>query len=395
MQTYGGFVNHGLTPSNYLCPAPLGSQKYYAMSAHHLFMVMATLVFSCTPSDRNASLAPSIGGEYEVVVVVDDEMKAAPHVEALKAVLARAYPMLNQPEPWFSMRWIDVDNVNEMTRRERYLILLSPSQASGKVRSMAMGIFGKEAIENTERNGKAPMLTGSDAWVRPQSVMYWSGSSPEELAKAIDQHADKILSFFDQKEFARIHHMLFEHNRRTDLEAEAQTELGILLQLPEIYEVAKLGKPNLLESYQELGIDGFKWYFSKSRHAFNNIAVWSVPYTDSVQLRRQQIIDMRNKVLGTFVPCEDEGSVMGTETRFKDLMPQVEVVRLNGNYAVRTTGFWRAEGGFQGGPFVNYAIVDEDKGRIIFADGSVAAKGQPKKKYVVRLKCILSTVKPI
>lgn len=364
------------------------------------FVVSIGVLAACSNNSKSGktggkALPESLGGEYEIVVIVDDEPLDAPHVQALKEVLTKNYPMLNQPEPWFTLSWIDVDNVNQLTRKNRNLILLSNRQAFGKVRQMARDIFGDEAIERMESDPKQYMIMGQNAWVKPQNVMYLADQDPNLLSEKLKNDAEKLLKYFHEKEYARIHQNLFKHNTRNDLKLQLETEMGLKIKIPEVYSPAVVDVENPFELNQELGIGGFKWFYSSSRHAFQNIAIWTMPYTDTAQLNGKGIIQARDSILKHFIPCEDEGSYMGTETRWKDVSPKHEVVKLNGKYAVRSTGFWTAINGFQGGPFVNYVVVDEENKRLVYIDGSVAAKGQPKKKFVIRLKAILSTLEII
>ena len=361
-----------------------------------LTILLSVVVFcACSdsnPANRRASLPESLGGEYEIVVVVDDEPKDAPHVQALTEALTTGYPMLNQPEPWFVLSWIDVDDVNKFTRKNRNLILLANRDSYGKVRQLAREIFGDEAIDQLEADPNRYSISGSDGWVAPQNIVYMADKDAGALAEKIRKNARKHLDYFEEREFARIQTNLFKYRERIDLELKLKEEMDIKFSIPEVYEPAVLATENLEKTYKALNIDGFKWFYSSGRHAFNNVSVWSTPYSDTVQLNSVEIIKMRDSVLKRFIPCEDEGSYMGTENRFRDLMPQSTTVTLNGNYAVRTIGYWRAIGGFQGGPFINYVVVDEKNGRLVFIDGSVAAKGQPKKKHIIRIKAILSTL---
>ncbi|MFY0671799.1 MAG: DUF4837 family protein [Bacteroidia bacterium] len=360
------------------------------------FVVGISLIGACSSGSgsgtKSRTLAKSIGGEYEIVVIVDDEPKDAPHVQALTNALIKAYPMLNQPEPWFTLSWIDVDAANQLTQKNRNLIFLANRESFGKVRQMAREVFGDNAIEKMENDPEQYMIMGSDAWVKPQNVMYLAAENANVLANKIELDADRILKYFEEKEFTRIHKNLFEYNSRKDLTAQLESEMGVSLRIPEVYEPAVLDIENPFELNQELGIGGFKWFYSNSRNAFQNVAIWTMSYKDTSQLSAEGIITARDSILKYFIPCEDAGSYMGTETRWKDIYPKSEVVKLNGKYAVRTTGFWTAINGFQGGPFVNYVVVDEENERLVYIDGSVAAKGQPKKKFIIRLKAILSTL---
>ena len=255
-------------------------------------------------------------------------------------------------------------------------------------------IFGEKAGNMPDVNGKF-YLTGSHAFANPQSIMYLSHNSIDELAESIDDYADAILKYFDDKESKRISDGLFEYRRKTNLEAAIRDEVKAGMLIPTVYEAAVLpfNDDNLKVIYNRIGIDAFKWLYSDARHSFSNIAVWSMPYTDSSQLKLANLIKVRDSTLKYFIPCEDEGSYMGTETRYEEYYPSIRQIELNGNYAYEIKGLWAAVKGFQGGPFIQYVVVDEKNGRLVFADGSVAAKGQDKKKYMVRIKAILSTLK--
>ncbi|MBI1184233.1 DUF4837 family protein, partial [bacterium] len=151
---------------------------------------LAALLFSgltaCGGGGNSEKALPqSIGGEYEIVVVVDDELTDAPHVVALKEVLTQNYPMLNQNEPWFTLSWIDVDNVNYLTEKNRNLILLTNRDTYGKVRQMGREIFGDEAVDALEQDPNKFMLIGKDAWVRPQNIMYLADENANLLAEKI------------------------------------------------------------------------------------------------------------------------------------------------------------------------------------------------------------------
>lgn len=358
-----------------------------------LFLVSSWLLFSCSNSKDAASLPQSIGGEYEIVVLVDNELTGAPHVEALTEVLMENYPMLNQPEPWFSLTWFDVDDVNEYTLKGRYLILLSTCEEGNKVTAMAEGIFGKDKTDQIPGQDGRFYLTGSHAFANPQGIMYLNDRSTDELAKKIEANADGLLEYFESRESERIKTALFKYRRKTGLETDIKNALNVNLLVPTVYEPSVNPFGDATQVYNRLGISNFRWIYSSARHSFSNVALWSMPYTDTSQLNLESILDVRDSVLKYFIPCESDGSYMGTERRFTDIYPTISVTELNGNYALEISGLWAAVNGFQGGPFVSYVVVDEKNGRLVFIDGSVAAKGQPKKKYIVRLKAILSTLK--
>lgn len=363
------------------------------MRTYTLLFALVFLLFACSGERDAASLPQSIGGEYEIVVLVDNELTGAPHVDALNTALTKEYPSLNQPEPWFSITWFDVDDVNDYTLKGRYIILLSTCEPGNKVTRMAESIFGKEKTDQIPGTSGKFYITGSHAFANPQNIMYLNGNSTEELAESISQQGDNLLNYFGNIEAKRIKDGLFRYRRKVGLETAIKNEIGAEMLVPTVYEPSVQPFSDLDMIYKRLDITGFKWIYSNARHSFSNVAVWSMPYRDTSQLDLENILDVRDSVLKYFIPCETEGSYMGTERRYSDVYPKAKVTELNGSYAIELSGLWAAVNGYQGGPFVGYVVIDEENGRLVFIDGSVAAKGQPKKKYIVRLKAILSTLK--
>ncbi|MEA2041959.1 MAG: DUF4837 family protein, partial [Bacteroidota bacterium] len=70
-----------------------------------------------------------------------------------------------------------------------------------------------------------------------------------------------------------------------------------------------------------------------------------------------------------------------------------EKTKINGNFAVITRGLWRVEGAFMGGPFVNYAVLDKARNRIVYIDGFVYAGRQEKRRFMREVEAIVSSIR--
>lgn len=342
---------------------------------------------------RESFLPPSIGGEYEILVVVNDAKTNDPHVKAIGDLLQRPYPNLNRPEPWFKLSWVDIDDFLDYGEKYRYILFLDNSYEYGKIRKMMGNMFSEQSLAKLEEEGPNFWLAGSNAWAKPQSIIYLSAKNKGILAEKIEQQGNKLLEFLARKEFSRIRANLFSGTELRLEQQKMKEGLKFSVRLPVNFEPAVLGEKDVDSINNLIGINGFKWYVANGRKAFQNVALWTVPYTDTAQLSLKNIIAMRDSVGEQYIPCEDKGSYMGTETRFPEYYPDAETFKQDGRYAVKVSGLWRAINGFQGGPFITYVVVDTDRNQLIFADASVAAKNSAKKKYVVRLKAILSTLK--
>lgn len=356
--------------------------------------LLAFLIISCGNSDSGSTSAlkpSSTGGEYEITIVVDGALETDEHVKAITKALTANYPMLNQPEQWFKLSWIDIKDFGNITQKQRNLIFLDNTSNYGEIGKTMSKLFSKESIEKLKTNTDKFYLLGRNVWAEPQELMYLAAESPKELAQKISSNEANIRNHFDQKEFERLRARMFKYRERKDFEDELVEKHKYKLRLPEIYEKAKYNKdPDSLNAYFK--INSFEWFYTDTKKAFNNVIVYTQSYTDSNQLNIQSIVSLRDSVCKYYVPCGAPNSYMSTEMRYPDLLPKSEVVTLNGYYAIKTIGYWKAVNDFMGGPFIHYTVVDEKNNRIIHLEGNVHAPGTGKKKFIQRLKAILTTI---
>ncbi|MFO7722217.1 MAG: DUF4837 family protein, partial [Bacteroidales bacterium] len=72
---------------------------------------------------------------------------------------------------------------------------------------------------------------------------------------------------------------------------------------------------------------------------------------------------------------------------------QNRVIEINGNYTLETRGFWRTFGNHSmGGPFINFLVHDEKRGRLIMIDCYVFKPNEDKRDLVRQLEGIAHTL---
>lgn len=354
--------------------------------------ILLPLLHSCGSNDPGSRTLPSSQGkEYSITVVVEGAEHSDPHVKALKDALRAPYPMTGlSSEPYFSLRWVEAGNFGDMTERDRYIVFLANTNMYGDVTKMASSMFSADAMESIKTNPEKFYVVGHNVWAQGQEVMYMGAKDPKELGQLIRKNSENILNFFHTKEFKRVQSNLFARMEQFDKENELKEDHDIKLRIPEAY---KLSNMNISRDsvVRATGVDGFEWMVFDGRKSMISIAISHEKYTDTSQLSVDAVIARRNS-LGRYIPCGPDSSYIGTELDEPAVKPQQKVLDLNGNYAVETLGWWTCINAIQGGPFVNYAVIDKKRGRIIYLDGFVAAKGEPKKKYLIRLKSVLQTI---
>ena len=66
---------------------------------------------------------------------------------------------------------------------------------------------------------------------------------------------------------------------------------------------------------------------------------------------------------------------------------------IDGHFAYETKGTWEVKGAFMGGPFVNFAIKDEERDRYLILEGFTYAPSVEKRDLQFELESILRSAK--
>ncbi|MCB0738705.1 MAG: DUF4837 family protein [Bacteroidetes bacterium] len=370
--------------------------KYLLACCISIFLMNACGSGSSKTSASNAAtryevdLAPAIGREFKILVVVNGALTSDKHVQSLKAALGKPFHLMNDSEPTFELEFIESTDLGEIDKKNRYIVLLANSSRNGAIVNLATKVFTPKSIDEIRTNPKEYMAVANDVWAENQVVMYLAANDKVELSANIDKDANKILDYFYNKELQRIKQNLYATGEQVSMNKTFLARHKINIRIPQAYNesVMEIGKDSIMKAAK---IDGFEWLNLRARKSFNNLVISYVKYTDTSLLGLNAVIKHRNRV-GRFIPCGAEGSYLGTEINEKMVAPKQRYIELNGNYAIETTGWWDCQNFTAGGPFINYAIVDEVNGRVVYVDAFVYAKGAEKKPYLARLQSIISTI---
>ena len=74
------------------------------------------------------------------------------------------------------------------------------------------------------------------------------------------------------------------------------------------------------------------------------------------------------------------------------IVPESQKLLFKGHFAVETRGLWDVKGDFMGGPFLNYAIHDEKRNRIINLDGYTYYPNKDKRDLMLQLETVFYTL---
>lgn len=100
------------------------------------------------------------------------------------------------------------------------------------------------------------------------------------------------------------------------------------------------------------------------------------------------ITKVRDSVGSLKVPV-DNGEFI-TERAFS---PYVNESQVDGKFAYETKGLWEVSGQFMSGPFLNYAIYNEEKNNWLIIEGYIFAPSAKQRNYLFELESILKSLK--
>ena len=138
--------------------------------------------------------------------------------------------------------------------------------------------------------------------------------------------------------------------------------------------------------------DDFFWIRKDIKHGSMEILVYEVPMQviDKDTNVIGNIIKMRDSIGEQHVPGPNEGSFMITEEAYA---PYLFETKIDGKFAYETKGTWEVKGAFMAGPFINYAVRDEENDRYLVLEGFVFKPSNTKRDNIFELESILRSVK--
>ena len=319
-----------------------------------VFLALSFLiVVSCKEkSDEPAKriLSDSSGKINQLAVVIDNSLWEGKVGDALRDNLAAPVEGLPQEEPLFSLSQIPPETFSGFVRRSRIFIKVE--------------------------NGIDTLAIVKDQYATPQTGIIISGKNQQQIIDKINESSDSIIDVLKATEIK-------EKQRRIKKSPESDEELeetfGISLKFPTAYRYAAKE-------------DKFIWIRKEIPKGLMEIVVYEVPLNmiDRDSSVIANIVKMRDSIGEKYIPGPVEGSYMITEEAYA---PYLFETQIDGHFAYETRGTWEVKNAYMAGPFVNYAIRDEENDRYIIAEGFIFRPASSKRDHVFELDAILKSLK--
>lgn len=315
------------------------------------FSVLFVLTGCGDGKDDPVVVADSSGKINNVTVVMENELWTGEVGEAVRRHLAAPVDGLPQEEPLFTLSQMPPEAFSGFARKNRIFLQV--------------------------QKGKEPGIKlAENAYARPQIGVLITGETNEQIISLIDENAEKIISTFKKTELAEQQRRI-KKSLKNDEKLEEQ--LGVSMKFPTAYRYAK-------ES------DDFYWIRKDIPTGSMEILVYEVPRhviekdTNIVG----NIIKMRDSIGKEHIPGRIDGSYMVTESAYA---PYLFESQIDDKFAWESKGIWEVKGDFMGGPFINYAVLDEENDRYVILEGFAFSPSSSKRENMMELEAILKSAK--
>lgn len=339
------------------------------------------LLFACGDGNKNKAYLPkSTGVSGDIVIVIDSAQWKGDVGKALRDVLSKDVEGLPREEPLFNL--IDVHpgssiGLLNQIRNLMYVFSLDQNTAGGR---RIIQSFTPETIEQIKSDTSFYIYTEKDVNARGQEVIYLFGQTEELLLKHIKQNGQSLADYLNNVERQRLENNLFKTKTTENINQFMEKELGCAMSIPYGYKVADKQKDFVWFRQMEVDVDKDVWL------------TWK-PYESEYQMLPDSLVSWRDATAKRYL-FEDPDNLISylmteTEVPFNPVVAKQSKVREH--YAMELRGLWRTNNKSMGGPFISYALVDQDRGLLYYIEGFTFSPGKPQREIIRELEAILKT----
>ncbi len=328
-------------------------KKFVNFFSISLIALVSLFTTSCGGSSGLITMGAT-GNPYEMLVVAPKDVWKGDVGDSIRMVFADEVLWLNQPEPLFDLVNVTPKTLNDIMRRHRNIFIVKSNSAADTV----------------------AFSVRQNVWVNGQIVIDLTAPSVAEAAEYIGENGKTILDYLSLVERQRMAVRIKKYNDKK-LDELIANKFDFRMYIPQGYRIANDKLPDFL------------WLTYEMPLSSQGVVIYTFPRpADTLKLN---IVEERNKAVMQ-IPGPVDGSYMTTDMV---LYPDSKPVEINGQAWIETRGFWRVEGDFMGGAFINYATYDVKLGKYIAIDLYVYSPSPryEKRNYLRQLEALMEGVK--
>lgn len=301
----------------------------------------------------------------QLTVIADDEMWEGPVGDSVRYYYESAFPLMPQPEPIFDIRHFNYDQIAASNLRRElraYLILADLSDTSSNVTQLVK----KDLKNNFNKEGdKYNAKIGYNRWATDQMVIYLFQENKESLADAVATSFKRLRDKIYEHDAEMIAATTYAMGENLKVQRRIEEKYGVRMKISNDYVVAT-------------DDDKAMWLRRLDDDHLTNLILYKKPYRSADQLKKEEMITLRDSLGRYIVSTSAENSYMRTAT--EHLPTLVESFTMDDHFVQQLKGVWEMEGDFYGGPYFFYGILSPDQREVFYVDAFILAPGEEKKK---------------
>ncbi|MDD5148929.1 MAG: DUF4837 family protein [Flavobacterium sp.] len=317
---------------------------------HFLFLLISIVFFSCAKKKDNLPRKAS-GKINTISVIIDDQLWNGEIGDSIRNKFASPVIGLPQEEPLFTINQYPVKLMEGFMTDSRTIIVV-------------------------KKEDKNKFEIKKDQYASPQNVFHISGKTGAEILKIIEKNFSKIIQIIKETEIAENQRIIKQSPLNTNAITNA---FHISLNAPSGYLYV-------------LKKDNFLWLKKEIVSGNTSLLIYQVPINsikkDSNLI--SNIIKMRDSIGELYIRGTEPDTRMITEEGYA---PYFSKTKLDGKETYETKGTWALKNDFMAGPFINYAIVDEDHNRILVLEGFCYSPSREERDLMLELESIIKSIK--
>ncbi|WP_369752877.1 DUF4837 family protein [Flavobacterium sp. WC2409] len=324
------------------------------MNKNHLLflLIILVLIFSCKKKD-DAIPRKTTGAINTISVIIDDQLWNGEVGDSVRNKFASPVIGLPQEEPLFTINQYPVKLMEGFMTDSRNIIVIKKGEKN-----------------NFEIN--------KDQYASPQNVFHISGKTGGDIIAIIQKHSPEIIKLIRKTEIEECQRI----NKKSLLDPKIITDkFHINLEVPTSYQYV-------------IQQENFIWLKKEIISGNTSLLLYQVPINALKKGNNlvTSIISMRDSIGGLYIHGKEPNTDLITEEAYA---PYFFKIKLDGKVAYETKGTWELKNDFMSGPFINYAIIDEEHNRVLVLEGFSYSPSKEKRDLMHELESIIKSVKII
>ncbi|HMQ00013.1 MAG TPA: DUF4837 family protein [Cyclobacteriaceae bacterium] len=351
-------------------------------------LLILSITFACGKKGAgeragDSLLASATGKTGEMMLFMDSTQWTGPLGDELRAIFRKEIPGLPREEAMFTLRYVDPRKLNSVLKGVRNLVFVVTLDNSSASSNIIKNYFTPESRERIRNSPNLFFYTAKNEFAKGQEVMYLFSRTEAELINHLKNNHERIINHFNQAEKERLTEGLFRAKEQIGFREKFINDYNFSIRIPIGYQLVMSNKE-------------FVWLRQIDRDYDKDIFIARKPYTDEKEFEQANIIKFRDEMTSKYLFEDPErlDTFIMTETEVPFIPVVTKQLNFNGQYGIEMRGLWRTYNMSMGGPFVGYAIADEENGLFYYIEGFTYAPGKAQREIMRELDVILWTFNP-